>query len=486
MSEFGFNFDNTYKDLTDNFYQSAGATPVDFPNLVAFNDDLAKKLGLDRDELNSGEGTQIFSGNKVPDGSAQIAQAYAGHQFGNFTMLGDGRAVLIGEHVAPDGGRYDIQLKGAGRTAFSRMGDGRAPIGPMLREYIISEALHALEIPTSRSLAVVTTGEAVTREDMLPGGILTRVAASHLRVGTFEYAVRTEGDNEQKTLADYAIERHYPELNELADDEKYLQFLHAVVDRQAALIAKWQLVGFIHGVMNSDNMTISGETIDYGPCAFMDEYHPATKFSSVDVDGRYQFQNQPGIGQWNLARFAETLLDLIHEDKETAVELSQEALSRFGKLYESHYLSGMREKLGIIEVSENDGEFVEELLNLMLEHEADYTETFRLLSLDKIEESDLFKSEGFEEWYAKWQQRIERQNASKEDALELMKSVNPAVIPRNHLVEEALNEATHYGDYSYFHNLNEVLKRPFDDDHDDIYKDSPKEEEVVHQTFCGT
>ncbi len=486
MNPFGFNFDNTYEKLPDNFYHRSGATPVDFPEIVAFNDSLATALGLDADSLNKKEGKQIFAGNQTPDGASAISQAYAGHQFGNLSMLGDGRAVMIGEHVTPEGERYDIQLKGSGRTAFSRSGDGRAPIGPMLREYIISEAIHALGIPTSRSLAVVTSGEGVTREEILPGGILTRVAKSHLRVGTFEYAVRTDDDTDVKTLADYAISRHYPELEALAETDRYMEFLNAVIDRQAKLLSQWMLVGFIHGVMNTDNMTISGETIDYGPCAFMDEYHPATVFSSIDVNGRYQYQNQPAIGQWNLARFAETLLTLIDEDKDTAIKKAQDALSDYGRLYESYWLAGMREKIGIKDESDDDEAFITELLDMMVAAEADYTQTFRLMSLGKAEESDVAKADGFDAWHQKWQQRLESQDSDVKDAYESMRAVNPAVIPRNHLVEKALNEAMHYGDYSHFNALNDVLKKPFDDSHDDIYKKPPEETEVVHQTFCGT
>lgn len=486
MNPFGFNFDNTYEKLPDNFYHRSGATPVDFPEIVAFNEPLAAKLGLDSEALHSDEGKKIFAGNEMPEGASVISQAYAGHQFGNLSMLGDGRAVLIGEHVTPDGDRFDIQLKGSGRTAFSRSGDGRAPIAPMLREYIISEAVHALGIPTSRSLAVVTSGEAVTREEILPGGILTRIAGSHLRVGTFEYAARTEGETDVKALADYAISRHYPDLEPLPDEEKYIQFLKHVIDRQADLISRWMLVGFIHGVMNTDNMTLSGESIDYGPCAFMDSYHPATVFSSIDVNGRYQYQNQPAIGQWNLARFAETLLTLIHEDKDTAISMAQDALSGYGKLYEDYWRTGMQKKIGIIESSEGDDAFINELLDMMTAVEADYTQTFRIMSLGKVKETTIASAEGFEQWHTKWQQILENQHSSIEDAYELMKSVNPAVIPRNHLVEKALNEAMHYGDYSHFSELNEVLSNPFDDSHDEMYKNPPEETEVVHQTFCGT
>ena len=486
MNPFGFNFDNTFELLPDNFYRNSGATPVDFPEIVAFNSSLAAELGLDKEKLQTDEGKELFAGNRMPEGASSISQAYAGHQFGNLSMLGDGRAVLIGEQVTPAGKHFDLQLKGSGRTVFSRTGDGRAPIGPMLREYIISEAMHALGIRTSRSLAVVTTGEGVTREEILPGGILTRVAMSHLRVGTFEYAVRTGDETDVKTLADYAISRHYPDLEELAGGEKYLAFLKGVIRNQAELISDWMLVGFIHGVMNTDNMTISGETIDYGPCAFMDSYHPETVFSSIDINGRYKYQNQPAIGQWNLARFAETLLTLIDDDKDEATSLAQEALSEYGRLYEGFWLDGMRKKLGLTEESEDDEAFITELLDMMVAVEMDYTQVFRMMSHGRLEKTDLAKAEGFSEWHSSWQQKLEKQTSGIDAAYELMKSVNPAVIPRNHLVEKALDEAMHYGDYSYFNKLNEVLARPYDDSHEDMYKNPPEESEAVLQTFCGT
>ncbi|WP_026090235.1 protein adenylyltransferase SelO [Salinicoccus carnicancri] len=486
MDPFGFNFDNTFELLPDSFYRKAGATPVDFPEIVAFNSTLAAELGLDEETLQTDEGKQVFAGNDMPEGASSISQAYAGHQFGNLSMLGDGRAVLIGEQVTPEGERFDLQLKGSGRTVFSRSGDGRAPIGPMLREYIISEAIHALGIKTSRSLAVVTTGEGVTREEILPGGILTRVAKSHLRVGTFEYAVRTGNETDIKTLADYAISRHYPELEELPDSDKYMSFLKSVIRNQAALISDWMLVGFIHGVMNTDNMTISGETIDYGPCAFMDAYHPETVYSSIDINGRYKYQNQPAIGQWNLARFAETLLTLIADDKDEAITLAQDALSEYGRLYEGFWLDGMRKKLGLTEESEDDEAFITELLDMMVAAEADYTQVFRMMAHGRPEKTALAKAEGFGEWHSRWQQKLGSQKTGIEAAYELMKSVNPAVIPRNHLVEKALDEAMHYGDYSHFNKLNEVLAKPYDDSHEDVFKTPPEASEAVLQTFCGT
>ncbi|MCG1008532.1 YdiU family protein [Salinicoccus sp. ID82-1] len=482
MKESGWQLEHSYADLPDVFYKETKPETAEFPEIVLFNWNLAKSLGLDPRNLQL-ESSEVFSGNRIPDGGLPIAQAYAGHQFGNFTMLGDGRAILLGEQVAPDGRRVDIQLKGAGRTVFSRMGDGRSPLGPMLREYIISEAMHALDIPSTRALALVTTGEAVSRERMLPGAVLTRVAASHLRVGTFEYAARLEDKSHIRTLADYAIERHYPEIE---GENKYLQFFNAVIDRQAALISRWQLVGFIHGVMNTDNMTISGETIDYGPCAFMDAYDPETAFSSIDVNKRYRYRNQPGIAQWNLARLAETLLPLIHDDKEEAVEIAQASLGDFGKQYNMYWQSGMREKIGLVDAEEADDSLADELLDLMHQYKADFTKTFRMLSLDALEDMPLYAVEAFKDWYERWQKRLESQSISVEVAYERMRSVNPAVIPRNHLVEEALDSAVEKGDFSKASKLIEVLSNPYDDGHDKMFKEPPEDEERVHMTFCGT
>src|SRR5690606_9955937 len=349
----GWNFHNTYAQLPAAFYARLDPVPVASPELVVLNESLAETLGLNGEALRDEEGVAVFAGNRVPDGATPLAQAYAGHQFGVFTMLGDGRAILLGEHVTPTGERVDIQLKGSGRTPFSRGGDGRAALGPMLREYIISEGMHGLGIPTSRSLAVVTTGEYIVRETLLPGAVLTRVAASHLRVGTFQYAAARGNVDDLRALADYALQRHGPDVDP-RDPGRFLQLLRAVVARQARLVAQWQLVGFIHGVMNTDNTTISGETIDYGPCAFMDVYDPATVFSSIDTYGRYAYQNQPAIAGWNLARFAEALLPLLHEDRDKGVELAQGAIDEFPGLYRRHWLTGMRAKLGLCTEEEDD------------------------------------------------------------------------------------------------------------------------------------
>jgi serine/tyrosine/threonine adenylyltransferase len=483
--EAGWNLENSYGKLPESFYTQQKPAPVHSPKLVILNGQLALSLGLDIGELQGNDGVAVLGGNRVPKGASPLAQAYAGHQFGHFTMLGDGRAVLLGEQITPQGERFDIQLKGSGRTPYSRGGDGRAALGPMLREYIISEAMHALGIPTTRSLAVVTTGEAIIRETELPGAILTRIAASHLRVGTFEYAARFRDEKELQALADYTIKRHYPDIE--ADENQYLSLLKEVIKRQASLIAKWQLVGFIHGVMNTDNMTISGETIDYGPCAFMDTYDPATVFSSIDREGRYAYGNQPYIGVWNLARFAETLLPLINQDKERAVKLAEEALGDFSKLFTSHWLAGMRAKLGIFNGEPEDEALVTDFLNMMKSHQEDYTNTFRSLTFDLLENTTMSGTKEFANWYERWQARLSRQEESKESAQQLMKKNNPAVIPRNHRVEEALKAAVENGDLSVMGKLLDVLSRPFEH--------SPKQEEyctlpapsaIPFRTFCGT
>ncbi|WP_409296817.1 protein adenylyltransferase SelO [Peribacillus sp. SCS-26] len=481
----GWNLENTYLNLPKTFYTKQNPQPVEDPGLVILNGKLAESLGLDTDVLQREEAVHVLAGNAVPEGAEPLAQAYAGHQFGHFTMLGDGRAVLIGEQVGPSGDRYDIQLKGPGRTPYSRGGDGRAALGPMLREYIISEAMHALGIPTTRSLAVVATGEAVLRETPLPGAILTRVAASHLRVGTFQYASRFASVDDLQALADYAIDRHYPEIKE--DDNRYLSLLRAVIERQAMLIAKWQLAGFIHGVMNTDNMTISGETIDYGPCAFMDVFDPATVFSSIDVQGRYAFGNQQNIGGWNLARFAETLLPLLHEDENRAVEIAQEAIADYSKIYFRDWLTGMRAKLGLFGEEEADKALIENLLSMMQKHRADYTNTFRALTFGRLEETAFSGTPEFETWNRDWQERRARQEETAEASQELMKNSNPAVIPRNHRVEEALEAAVEDGNLDPMMKLLAVLSKP--------YAHTPEQEEYTtvpaagntpYQTYCGT
>lgn len=485
MTKHGWNFDNSYRRLPQFFYSEQTPAKVSSPTLVMFNERLANQLGLHAESLHSDEGAEIFSGNRLPDGAEPIAQAYAGHQFGYFTMLGDGRAILLGEQITPDGKRFDIQLKGAGRTRYSRRGDGRAALGPMLREYLISEAMHALGIPTTRSLAVVVTGEPVYRETVLPGAVLTRVASSHLRVGTFEYAAQWGNGDDLKQLADYAIKRHDPDI--INHDERYLSFLYRVIERQARLIAKWQLVGFVHGVMNTDNMTISGETIDYGPCAFMDMYDPATVFSSIDRNGRYRYGNQPGIGQWNLTRFAETLIPLLHEEQDQAIELAKKALAHYADEYYRFWLNGMRAKLGLFEENSQDENLIKTLLDLMEKYHADYTNTFKALTFERFDDMELFESAEFREWHNEWQKRLQQEQKSASDVQELMKKHNPAVIPRNHRVEEALEAAVEKEDYSLFNQLLNVLSDPYAHTAEqEEYATLPEPSHYPYITYCGT
>ncbi|SFE74005.1 protein adenylyltransferase SelO [Alteribacillus iranensis] len=480
-----WNLDNSYARLPELFYRKVKPVSVRSPEVVIFNEELAQTLGLDPSHLKSQAGIEVLAGNHVPEGGEPIAQAYAGHQFGHFTMLGDGRAVLLGEQVTPSNERYDIQLKGSGRTPFSRGGDGRAALGPMIREYLISEAMYHLGVPTTRSLSVATTGDTVIREDMLSGAVLTRVAASHLRFGTFEYAARWGEAEDVRTLADYAIDRHYAELKE--KENRYLSLLEKVADQQASLIAKWQCIGFIHGVMNTDNMTISGETIDYGPCAFMDEYDPATVFSSIDKQGRYAYQNQPAIGQWNLARFAETLLPLIHEDQDQAIETAKEVLSKYADFYHQYWLEGMRRKLGLQQEQEQDKDLIVRLLELMKEHKADFTNTFRALTLGQPEDTAMHHTEEFKAWYKTWQERVEKENRTSSDVYETMRTSNPSVIPRNHRVEEALEAAVEEGDYSVFKQLMTVLSDPYAySSEQEEYTQLPKPSNIPYVTYCGT
>ncbi|PYF08254.1 YdiU family protein [Ureibacillus chungkukjangi] len=483
--EFGWNFDNSYARLSDTFYASVGLHPVSNPEIVIFNEPLARELGLESAALQGEEGVQILAGNKAPEGSFPMAQAYAGHQFGHFTMLGDGRAVLYGEQMTPENERFDIQLKGAGRTPFSRGGDGRAALGPMLREYIISEAMHGLGIPTTRSLAVVSTGEKIMREMDLPGAILTRIASSHIRVGTFQFVANWGSYEDLQSLASYTIIRHYTDIPN--SDNQYLYLLQEVIKKQAELIAKWQLVGFIHGVMNTDNMAISGESIDFGPCAFMDTYNPETVFSSIDRQGRYAYGNQPKMGLWNLARFAETLVPLLDDDEEKAIEIAQSQISQYMDMFEKNWLEGMRAKLGLFNEEEQDRELADELLNMMQKYRADYTDTFRSLTIGKLENSPLHGKEEFDGWLQKWEQRRGRQDQSIEESTELMKNSNPSVIPRNHLVEEALNAAVNDGDLSVMERLLSALEDPFDySATEEKFCSLPPSSNRPYRTFCGT
>ncbi|MBS4021397.1 MAG: YdiU family protein [Dethiobacter sp.] len=485
LIETGWNLDNSYARLPKSFFSSLDPVAVRSPKLIILNYHLAAYLGLNVQVLQSEDGVAVLAGNRIPECALPLAQAYAGHQFGHFTMLGDGRALLIGEQITPLGERFDIQLKGSGQTPYSRQGDGRAALGPMLREYIISEAMHALGIATTRSLAVVTTGESVIRETDLPGAILTRVAASHLRVGTFQYIAKWGTAEELRILADYTLQRHFPDVE--ADENRYLFLLQEVIKRQAVLIAEWQLVGFIHGVMNTDNMAISGETIDYGPCAFMDDYNPATVFSSIDLQGRYAYGNQPHIAGWNLARFAETLLPLLHVNQEQAVKLAQDAVSEFTELYHCNWLSGMRAKLGIFNEEIQDESLVAGLLSMMHKYRADYTNTFRALTFDTPEDTDLFGTTEFAEWHELWQARLGRQQESKASLQQLMQYSNPALIPRNHRVEAALEAAVKQGDYSAMERLLHVLSSPYAHSPEQAdYSARPAQSARPYRTFCGT
>jgi uncharacterized protein YdiU (UPF0061 family) len=488
-----YHFDNTYARLPERFHARLDPTPVAAPRLVRVNVALAERLGLDAESLASPDGVLEFAGNRVPDGAEPLAAAYAGHQFGHFVpQLGDGRAMLLGEVVAPDGARFDIQLKGSGRTRFSRGGDGRAALGPVLREYIVSEAMAALGVPTTRALAAVSTGEPVYRETMLPGAILTRVASSHIRVGTFQYFA-ARGDTEAvRQLADYVIARHYPDA--AAAENPYRALLDAVIARQATLVAHWLLIGFIHGVMNTDNCSVSGETIDYGPCAFMDAYDPATVFSSIDQHGRYAYGNQPRIAVWNLARLAETLLPLLAADQEKAVEIAQETLAAFSARFEAAYFGGLRRKIGLANEQDGDVTLVNDLLKVMAENAADFTLTFRGLAEAAFDSAAdgavraLFTDPaGFDLWAPRWRWRLGEEARDPASIRDAMRTTNPAYIPRNHLVEAALNAATERDDLVPFEQLLEVLSRPFDERAEFARYSLPAApEERVLQTFCGT
>ncbi len=483
-NQIGWRFDNTYSRLDDSFFAPATPATAKSPRLVILNRRLAVDLGLDLNGISPEAAASFFAGQDLPPGSQPIAQAYAGHQFGGFTMLGDGRAILLGEHLSPTGRRFDIQFKGAGRTAFSRGGDGYAALGPMLREYFISEAMFALGIPTTRSLAVVTTGDTVYRQTRLQGAILTRVAASHIRVGTFEYVAARGDETNLRVLADYTINRHYPELAD--SPNRYLDFFRAVLDRQAALIARWQLVGFIHGVMNTDNMAISGETIDYGPCAFMNAYSADTVFSSIDHAGRYAYRNQPAIAQWNLARFGETLIPLIDQEQKKAIEIATEVLGDYPALYQRYWLNGMRSKLGLQATESDDLELVQSLQAWMQKSKADFTNTFRGLSADVLPTADRYTDPDFQEWHAKWQQRCSRESQPITVIRADMRRVNPAVIPRNHRVEEALFAAEENNDLSVLNRLLDVLKAPYEVGPDSATYQEPPTDDGSYRTFCGT
>ena len=483
MKNIGFRFENTYAKLPEILATKLVPVPVKKPKLVIFNNRLAKDLGLDVNSVSEDDLTNLFSGNKLPAGSEPLAQAYCGHQFGHFVMLGDGRAIVLGEHLTPSGNRIDIQFKGSGRTPYSRSGDGRAALGPMLREYIISEAMHGLNIPTTRSLAVVATGEMVQREVALQGAVLTRVASSHLRVGTFQYLAARQDIKSLKELVSYTIKRHYPEF--INSKNQALELLRIVIKKQAYLIAEWMRVSFIHGVMNTDNMTISGETIDYGPCAFMDYYDPKTVFSSIDLHGRYAFGNQPNIAEWNLARFAESILSLFDLDNKKAVSIAEQEINNFKDIFKNNFTKMMKGKLGLISNEIEDDKLMKDLFQLMFKNEADYTNTFVYLMNGSVPQEKLIKDKNFIEWKNKWNSRLSR-NQDIIKAKELMTKNNPIIIPRNHLIESALSKAEQ-GNLDEFNKLILALKDPYKDNGQYTgLKNPAPQSEKKYQTFCGT
>lgn len=486
-----FNFDNTFAKQLEGFYSASESAKAPAPEIIKINTVLAEQLGLNLDDLDKQDALEIFSGITPPTGACPLAQVYAGHQFGGFSQqLGDGRALLLGEVLNQSGARVDIQLKGSGRTPYSRGGDGKSALGPVLREYMLSEAMFVLGIPTTRALAAVLTGEKVMRDGPLPGGVFTRVAASHIRFGSFQYFAARGEMEKVRQLADYTIARHYPTLSEA--ENPYLSLLNEIADAQASLVAQWMLVGFIHGVMNTDNMTVSGETIDYGPCAFMDIYAPNTVFSSIDRNGRYAYQNQAPIAQWNLARLAETLLPLIDDNGERAVERAMEVINQFPEKYSEYWLAGMRKKIGLVQSEENDVLLMNDLLASMDGQSVDYTQLFRglieVLQGQKQSAQVLFdNASAFNTWLDRWQQRLSLENTSVIDSVDLMTKVNPIYIARNHKVEEAIEAAVIHGDYSKFEMLIEVLSHPYElQEGKDTYAQPAPKDFGAYKTFCGT
>lgn len=481
----GWNFDNTYRKLSPDFYSILEPFPADKPELALLNSRLVDELGLDFSETNPAELASMFTGNQLPAGAEPIAQAYAGHQFGHFTMLGDGRALVIGEHITPNGNRYDIQFKGSGRTPYSRSGDGRGTLYSMLREYLISESLYHLGIPTSGSLAVAETGQPVYRETVHSGAVLTRVATTHIRNGTFEYVARFLSRDHLREFLDYVISRHYPALSE--SDNKALDLLKRVAEKQMKLVIEWMRIGFIHGVLNTDNMSIIGESIDFGPCAFMNAYDPSTTFSSIDMNNRYAFSNQPAIVQWNLAVFAGALLPLIDDDEEKAREAAQEVIQDFEPRCKEAWYRMMGNKLGFRESGQHEKELIDQLIAWMERSEADYTNTFLVIA-DPAETPDHFKTEEkFHKWHQQWKRLIETQHGGLNEARRRMTRVNPLYIPRNHLVEEALTEASAHGDYTKFHDLLNMLKEPYQEQWKATdMQQVPEGFDEKYKTFCGT
>ena len=484
INKIGWRFDNTYANLPESMLSKQEPIPVKSPKIVILNRNLAAELGLNFINIDEDTLSSLFSGNLLPNGSEAISQAYAGHQFGHFTILGDGRAIILGEHLNKKNKRFDIQFKGSGKTPYSRNGDGRAALAPMLREYLISEAMYHLGIPTTRSLAVVKTGETVIREKPLTGAILTRVAESHIRVGTFQYASISKDEDNLKTILNYSIDRHYPQIKNSKNPA--IELLDIVIEKQIKLVTEWMRVGFIHGVMNTDNMTISGETIDYGPCAFMDIYNPETVFSSIDHQGRYAYFNQPIITKWNLARFAESLIPLINENKEKAISIATERINNFDNKYKIYWFKMMKKKIGLFGNEPNDEKIIESLLKWMFVNKADYTNTFCFLMKENIKDNEIYKNETFLGWQKEWQQRLKYNSKSFDESLKMMKEMNPIVIPRNEKVEEALTAANNNG-FDKFNKLLKVLSAPYKNQYGiEDYQETSKNINGKYQTFCGT
>ena len=483
----GFNFDHSYSKLSDKLFSFINSTEVSDPKIVIFNTKLAFEIGLNYDEMEADKWAEFLSGNRILEGSMPLAQAYAGHQFGHFTKLGDGRAILLGEHIDPNKKRIDIQLKGPGKTPYSRRGDGKATLKSMLREYLISEAVHGLGIPSSRSLAVVDSGDLVYREEINKGGILTRIASSHIRVGTFEYIRNFLSTDELSDFTNYVIQRHYPELEN--STEKALDLLKSVMNKQIELIVNWMRVGFIHGVMNTDNMSIAGETFDYGPCAFMNEYDPNTVFSSIDTNGRYSFSNQAKIGQWNLSCLASSLLPIIDDNKEIAVSKAKEVLASYTDIYMQQYFEMMGRKLGFENIKNQKlvSDFINQILDWMLENKADYTNTFLILQSDLEKIPKVYELESFISLKTAWKNLLQLENISEEKAINLMQKTNPKFIPRNHLIEKALDEASKNNDLKLFNQLLTVLQNPYVSNEEfDYFLNLDSENNPSYQTYCGT
>jgi len=480
LSDSGWNLQSSYTQISDKLFSELKPDAVTNPSTVIVNNELAEKLGLNLKGISEEDLSNLFSGNSLPHGSKPFAQAYAGHQFGQFTILGDGRAHIVGEQVTPEGEIFDIQYKGSGRTPYSRGGDGKAALGPMLREYLISEAMYYLGIPTTRSLAVVETGEKVYREVPLKGSILTRVASSHIRIGTFQFLAAHKDYEGMKSLLDFSIKRHFSNLK--FSENLAIEFIKAVMQKQINLIVEWMRVGFIHGVMNTDNSTISGETIDYGPCAFMDHYDANTVFSSIDTQGRYSFANQPSIIQWNLVRLAECLLPLIDKDEKRSIEIAQNLINTFSSLFKDKWLQMMKKKLGIKDQSEDDEELINNLIKWMQQKKPDFTNTFcNLMNYDHADDEE-FEDDEFNNWKREWKKRVERK-----EYLDVMISCNPTLIPRNYLVEEALSEAETEGKFDKFNELNEIISSPYQLKKVNIkYLETPSKTNIPYKTFCGT